>query len=140
SLMIGMGTMTGVCVSPDSKWVCLPTGGGNRGGLPNHPQVKLYSTYIYPVENITRPAFVIHQGPYPTVVAFAPISQRVFSQNVDKSLLVCDMKGQLLQEYDIAGRNWDVVDLVVHPKGQGLFLAANHFQEGGKVFWVQFSK
>ncbi len=115
----------GIFVSPDGKYVCLPSGGGNYGGLPNHPQVPTYSTYIYPTGDLTRPAFAIHAGAYPGVVGFDPAGGNVFAQNHDKQLIVFSMAGVKQKEYRIApgpGPAEEPHEFAAHPRGNRLLI------------------
>src|SRR5262249_15025069 len=82
-----------ICISPDSRHVCLPAGGGN-GSHPDHPDLGgPYGTYIYPVTDLRKPAFGIRQGAYPRAVGFDPKAQQVYAQNHSKQLLVFSYTG-----------------------------------------------
>lgn len=88
---MGSGNKEGICISPDSQWVCFPTGGGNEGAS--------YGTYIYRTDDLSKPAFLMKQGAYPEVVGFDPPHHRFFSQNGDHYLLIFDDKGRQLGAY-----------------------------------------
>src|SRR5262249_47665740 len=81
----GSGRKAGICVSSDSRWVCFPTGSGN--GRTN------YATYIYRTDDLSKPAFLMKQGPYPEVVGFDPPRNRFFSQNSGHYLLIFNDRG-----------------------------------------------
>lgn len=127
----------GLQVSPDSRWVCFPCGAGNRGQHPNHPEIRGYGTFVYSVDDLTRPAFVVEQGAYPAAVAFDPAAKLVYSQNVDYPLIVFSAAGVKQKEYKIrkpeppgAGSP----EYLVHPFGRKLFLAIE-----GEVLWVELT-
>src|SRR5262249_38072579 len=81
----------GVNISPDSKYVCLPSGGGNDG-IPGHPRAG-YATFVFNVANLQTPAFTVESGAYPEVVGFDPAGGFVYAQNHDQPLLVFDFQG-----------------------------------------------
>src|SRR5262249_6874957 len=88
---MGGGHKAGICVSPDSQWVCFPTGGGNDG--------LNYATYVYRTADLSRPAFTLRQGAYPEIVGYDSAGQRLFSQNYQHPLLVFDLNGTRRGEY-----------------------------------------
>jgi hypothetical protein len=90
---VGSGHRTGICVSPDSQWVCLPTGGGNDG--------LLYGTYVYHSTDLSQPAFDLKQGAYPNLVGFDPAGKRVFTQSFSHPLMVFDHNGTKLSEHTL---------------------------------------
>jgi hypothetical protein len=107
-----------ICVSPDSKYVCLPAGGGNGSGHPDHPPTAAYSTYIYPITNLKRPDFAIPSGAYPQAVGFDPKSGLAFAQNFDKALLIYTFAGIKRSEHAFPGiRGGDVREFSVSPLG-----------------------
>jgi S1-C subfamily serine protease len=114
---IGQGAKVGIQVSPDSAYVCLPSGGGNYRISENHPDLPNYGTYVYPVTDLKKPAFTLHQGPYPTAVAFDPARDRVFSQNHDHPLIVFNAGGVKQKEYEFGNRGSgrEVRQMLVHP-------------------------
>ena len=69
-----------ICLSPDSKYVCLPSGGGHYGAG--------YSTFVYPVDNLAKAEFTIDSGAYPRLVGFDPAAKLVYAQNHDTQLIV----------------------------------------------------
>jgi predicted Zn finger-like uncharacterized protein len=115
-----------ICVSPDSQYVCLPAGGGNGNGHPDHPPAGAYATYIYPVTNLKRPAFAIASGAYPQAVGFDPKNGVAFAQNFDKALLVYTFTGIKRSEHAIPGvRGGDVREFSVPPQGFEVLLRTN---------------
>jgi DNA-binding beta-propeller fold protein YncE/DNA-directed RNA polymerase subunit RPC12/RpoP len=104
-----------ICVSPDSKFVCLPSGGGNTGSN--------YATYVYGVGNLKKPDFVINAGAYPRVVGFDSAAGLVFAQNADKQLIVYTSTGIKLKEYELTDVPQDEPrQFVAHPKGKRLLV------------------
>src|SRR5262249_5505042 len=117
---MGGGAKLGICVSPDSQWVCFPTGGGNDG--------LLYGTYVYRADDLSRPAFTLKQGAYPMIVGFDPVGKHVLSQDSQPPLMVFDQNGTKRGEYKfgtIRGSH-DVKQYAPHPKdGRSLLLRSN---------------
>lgn len=108
-----------ICVSPDSKYVCLPSGGGNY----KIPAVdaKPYTTYVYNINNLRQPEFVLESGAYPEVVGFDPKSKRIYAQNHDKNLIVFSDVGVQRKGYRIWG-DIDIRQFVVSPQGGKLLI------------------
>jgi hypothetical protein len=117
---MGGGHKEGICVSPDSQWVCFPNGGGNDG--------LNYATYVYRTADLSRPAFILHQGAYPEVVGYDPAGQRLFSQNYDLPLIVFDANGTKRGEHkfgSVSGSH-NVKQYAGHPTdGRGLLVRTN---------------
>ncbi|MCI0638103.1 MAG: hypothetical protein L0Y72_02845 [Gemmataceae bacterium] len=125
---------SGLMLSPDGELVCLPTGGGNRTGLPLHPPAKSYSTFIYPVKNLKKPDCVIEQGGYPEVVGFDPAAKLIYAQGGDFALMVFNYGGIKKKEYrsnDVRG----VRQYLPHPDGRKLLLLAE-----SQLSWIELSK
>ncbi|MCI0380289.1 MAG: hypothetical protein L0215_22110 [Gemmataceae bacterium] len=125
---------SGLMLSPDGELVCLPTGGGNRTGLPLHPPAKNYSTFIYPVKNLKKPDCVIEQGGYPEVVGFDPAAKLIYAQGGDFALMVFNYGGIKKKEYrskDVRG----VRQYLPHPEGRKLLLLAE-----SQLSWMELSK
>src|SRR5262249_38297744 len=70
-------------VSPDSKWVSLPAGGGNGPG---------YSTFVYSVTNLSSAALTIEGGAYPRAMGFDPKAGYVYTQNHSNQLIIFTTK------------------------------------------------
>src|SRR5207244_3562524 len=127
--------VAGIQVSPDSKFVCIPSGGGNYNqGLKNHPEARPYSTYVYPVENINKPAFVLEQGAYPHAVGFDPAARLVYSNNHDHHLIVFGATGIKKKEYHWGGGR-DIYQYLVHPDGGKLFVLTDL-----GLYWIELPK
>jgi hypothetical protein len=126
--------VAGIQVSPDSKYVCYPAGGGNYSGLKGHPDVKPYSTYVYPVDNVNKPAFTLEQGAYPGVVGFDPEGKRIYAQNFEHPLQVFSATGVKKKEYNF-GNAKDVRQYLVHPGGNRLLLLTDM-----DLSWIELPK
>ncbi|HYT90085.1 MAG TPA: hypothetical protein VEL76_15365 [Gemmataceae bacterium] len=108
-----------VNVSPDSKYVCLPCGGGNSKA--DRP----YSTCVYPVGNLNEPEFTLPSGGYPHVVGFDPAGGLVYTQNAETQLLVYSITAIKRGEYNLTGRDARADgsrQFVPHPRGKRLLV------------------
>jgi predicted Zn finger-like uncharacterized protein len=121
---IAQGRTENIQISPDSAYVCLPSGGGN------YDAGNSYSTFIYSVDNITKAALTINQGAYPLCVGFEPRGGAIFSQNHDKQLLVFNKTGIKLKEYNVG--QGEVRQYLVHPQGQRLIILVDK-----KLYYVE---
>jgi hypothetical protein len=119
---IAQGHVEGICVSPDSKFVCLPSGGGNYQGMPNHPPAAAYSTYVYPVTNLNRPAVSLRSGAYPNAVGFDPRTGNLYTHNHAKQLMVFTAGGVLQKEYALEQNGLRLHQFLVHPAGERLLV------------------
>jgi hypothetical protein len=99
-------------VSPDSKWVALPSGGGNHGA----PE---YSTLVYRVTNLTGAVATIQSGAYPRSLGFDPKMGYVYAHN-SHQFLVFTNKGAKLKELPLPDGG-EVRQFATHPDG-GRFL------------------
>jgi hypothetical protein len=101
----------GVQVSPDSKFVTLPSYAGNYGAG------KYGNVFVYPVENIERAEVTLEfDGPSGMAISADPASGKFYA----KGLLVFDKEGKREKEYKLdAG---DVKQMLVHPQGGKLLL------------------
>jgi hypothetical protein len=131
---ICQGRWIGICVSPDGQYVCLPSGGGNYRGAPGHPEVPPYSTYVYPVTNLSRPALTLQQGAYPLVVGFDPKAGLMYGQNFRQQLLIFNLNGVKQKEYEFGDR-LEVKQYLAHPEGRKLLLLTSD-----KLFYVELPK
>jgi hypothetical protein len=106
----------GIQVSPDSKYVCLPSGGGNYGAN--------YSTYVYPVTNVKKPEFTLESGPYPQAVGFDPAAGWVYGQGNGHELILFTATGIKKKEYKIEDGH-SVKQYLPHPGGNKLLLLSD---------------
>jgi DNA-binding beta-propeller fold protein YncE len=104
----------GIDVSPDSKYVCLPSGGGNYGA-------GSYSTFIYRVNDLARPQISLASGAYPRAVGFDPKGGYVYAQNHQHQLIIFNPAGIKLKEQKL-GQSSDVKQFLVHPEGRKLLV------------------
>lgn len=102
-------------VSPDSKYVARPAGGGNPG-------LRGYSTAIYSTQTLAKPETVIDGGAYPTAVGFDPVAERIYTGSVDYPLIVATTGGVKRGEYKI-GRETPL-QYLAHPEGNKILIIA----------------
>jgi hypothetical protein len=101
----------GIQVSPDSKFVTLPSYAGNYGAG------RYGNLFVYPVQNIERPEVTLEfEGPSAMAVSADPASGKFYAGG----LLVFDKDGKREKEYKLdAG---EVKQMLVHPRGGKLLL------------------
>jgi hypothetical protein len=104
----------GLQVSPDSKFVCLPTGGGNVG--------KNYATFVFPVTDLKKPECSVESGAYPRAVGFDPAAGWIYAQNFEHPLLLFTLTGVKKKEYKIGTLGGDVRQFLVHPAGNTVLI------------------
>lgn len=120
----------GICISPDSKHVCLPSGGGNYGAL--------YGTYVYAVGDLSRPELTIASGAYPRLVGFDPAGEMIYTQNHSVQLMVFSDTAIKRKEYKLSdSRSYpdDPRQFVAHPKGKKLLVLLQH-----RLLFVEFQE
>jgi hypothetical protein len=105
-------------VSPDGKYVCLPSGGGNYGAAN-------YSTFVYAVTNLSTPVVTIQSGAYPRALAFDPKGNTIYAHNFQNPLILLTPKGIKLKGYAIPGAG-EVKQILPHPQGGKLLLLTGH--------------
>lgn len=101
----------GIQVSPDSKFVTLPSYAGNYGAG------SYGNVFVYPVENIERAEVTLEfGGPCGMAISADPASGKFYANG----LLVFDKEGKREKEYKLdAG---DIKQMLVHPQGGKLLL------------------
>jgi hypothetical protein len=110
-----------VVVSPDSRFVCLPSGGGNYP-IPGM-KTSSYSTYIFPVTNLKTPKLTVHSGAYPRTLAFDPAGKWIYAHNAERHLVVFDWKGAEKYEYTLPlGNTQEVRYMAAQPQGSKLVI------------------
>jgi hypothetical protein len=102
-----------ICISPDSRHVCLPSAGGNYG--------TSYATHVYMVENLKAPVFTVKSGAYPRVMGFDSVNDLVFAQNHEQQLLVF-ARGEKLAEFTVSPGQEEPKQFVPHPQGGKLLV------------------
>lgn len=115
-------------VSLDSKWVSLPSGGGNYNAGAS------YSTIVYSVENIATGAVTVTGGAYPRAMGFDPKLNYAYTMNHDHQLVIFTMKGLKLKEYNIRNGG-ETKQILAHPDGNGVLLLTDK-----KLMHVTFKK
>lgn len=90
-----------LCISPNSKYVAGPCGGGNYA-IESIAR-KAYATYLFTPESLERPAIVLESGAYPRAVGYDSTAGLIYAQNHEYPLIVFNAKGVLLKEYKIDG-------------------------------------
>ncbi len=101
SYRIGGNNTRRICFSPDSRFVAMPSGGGNGVNLKDHPPLKNYSTYIYPIGNLKVPATGFTGGAFPRAVGIDPKSNFILAQNQGKPLMLYSFATDAkIAEYD----------------------------------------
>jgi hypothetical protein len=103
-------------LSPDSFYVALPSGGGNRGR-------RRYSTNIYKVSNLGVPEVVVESGAYPQALGIDVKAGLIYAQNIDTPLIVFRSTGLKAKEFKLPGfgRGASIKQFAVRPDG-GKFL------------------
>lgn len=116
-----------VCVSPDGRYVALPSGGGNAPVVSDHPRIGSYSTYVYPTDNLRRPDFSVSSGPYPRCMGFDPISGHVLAQSQEKTLILFTFTGIKRSEHIAPGFRGgnEIAEISVSPLGYEAVLRDN---------------
>jgi len=107
---IGFGKS--LCMAPDAGVVALVSPEGNRTGAPNHPQIDPNSTFIYPLNDLSKPVKWITQGRGATVVGFDS-KGLAYSNNGAKDLIRFGTKGDNEKEYSLGGG--ETVVILPHP-------------------------
>ncbi|GAA5510892.1 serine protease [Novipirellula caenicola] len=102
-------------ISDDSKYVAMPSGGGNGKG---------YSTYLYRVSDITNPILEVDSGAYPRALSLDKQARMIYAQDHATELKTMTSGGQLLKNYDLAPRSSGTTDFLVHPSGYNVIVFA----------------
>ena len=111
------GNAQNLCVSADSKLVCLAGGGNGRD----------ISTYIFGVDDLRRPILGLTSGGRSqAAVEFDPAAKLIYAQNDQYQVLVYSMKNIKLKEYLPTSRDsGEARQMVPHPQGRKLLLATS---------------
>jgi hypothetical protein len=130
------GNGQGIFVSPDSKYVCLTSPGGNYATDPMAP-VKQYTTLIFKTTDLKNAAFAIWTGESPRVVGFDPTSATVVSHNNDKQIMLFSETGVRTQEENLPGDRLAVTprQFLPHPAGGRMLVRTEN-----AIFGVEFAK
>ena len=118
-----------IVVSPNSRLVAMPSGGGNYP-VEGHPIVS-YGTYIYDVESLQSPKLAISTGPYPRTLAFDPVAKKIYAQNREHQLIVLNKGAAIESGFKLPGGT-DVRRFLVHPQGHRLCVLTSV-----ALFWIE---
>jgi serine protease Do len=122
------GRFEGLSLSPDGKFVCAPSGGGN-GATEGESDPPPYTTAIFGGGDLKKPLLRLKSGAYPLAVGFDTKSGLVYAQNGDSQLIVYDTEGIKLKEYKLGQDAGSTRQFLVHPDGRKLLVLC----EGGDV-------
>ena len=122
-----------IAISPDSKYVAMPSGGGNYKA-DGHPELN-YGTYIYAVANLQSPAMGVSTGAYPRAIGFDHTAGKIFAQNRSHQLIVINSGGVKEAEYKLSPKPEDVRLFSVHPMGGRLLVLTEN-----ELLWVDLMK
>lgn len=130
------GTNGQICISPDSKYVCLPNSAGNSRTLKGLPKINLYGLYVFPVADINKPAFVIDDAAGQScAVGFDSKAGLIYGHDLSHALVVFDAHGKRIKEYRLnVPDSISVSQYLVHPQGRSL-LIFNQFN----LYYVELS-
>jgi len=76
---------------------------------------------------------MVVSGPYPNVLAFDVPHNRLYSSNIEKTLLRFDSKGNVTREYQLDKRGNEAKQILLHPQKNILALRTDK-----KLFIVKF--
>jgi hypothetical protein len=110
------GNARRIHVSPDSKLVARPAGGGNPDTGAS------YGTAIYSTLSLARKVCAIDGGAYPTSVGFDPAGGNIFTGSIDYQLIVATNGGVKKGQYKI-GRETPL-QYLAHPEGNKVLVIA----------------
>lgn len=121
---------TGVFVSPDGKYVCLPSPGGNHALDPD-PARKLeeYTTLIFKADDLRKPAFAVNTGEAPRALGFDPKSGNIFAHNNEKQFMLFRENGFKSREVNLPGADQfsgQPRQFLTHPAGFQVLVRAEH--------------
>jgi hypothetical protein len=116
-------TLTGVNLSADGRYVCLPSPEANRANVANHPAVKNgEATYLYSGDDLTKPVVVLRPEARLRGVAFDTEQNRIYGCNVS-NLMMYDEKGEVLKAYAWPPECKGMNACLLNPKKRQLLLA-----------------
>jgi hypothetical protein len=120
-----------IVISPDSKYICLPTAGGNTQGLHGHPYIGLHGTYVYKINDIINPVASFVSGECPGVIGFDKKGIMVYAHNFKHQLITFSPDGKKMKEYQLTHRGDTVRHFLVHPSGKKLLILTEQ-----SLLWV----
>ena len=99
-------------ISPDSKYVALPSGGGNEKG---------YVTHVYRVTKLTKPILKVKSGAYPQALSMDRTAGLIYTQDHQHELKTFNTRGLAQKSYDLF-RNGSAHQFLVHPDGHRMLV------------------
>lgn len=111
----------GIFTSPDSKYVALPSGGGNDGvaGMPRTG----YGTYLFNASDLDAGIRRVESGAYPRSIGWDAGGKWIFAHDFDHQLKVYDQETLSLRvELILSQQGNDSLRFTSHPQGQGRLL------------------
>lgn len=108
-------------ISADSRYVALPSGGGN-GRPTGHFPCGSYCTYIYKTTDLYKPVAAVSSGAYPLSLGFDKAGSMIYAQNHDHQLITFTPAGVKQKEYVLSTDGDSVRQLLVHPRGRSLLV------------------
>jgi predicted Zn finger-like uncharacterized protein len=125
-----------VCISPDSRYVCLAAADGNGQGHPDHQPASRHATFIYPATNLKRPLCVLDSGPNPQAVGFDPKAGFIVAQNNAKAIVIFMYNGNKRAEFEVKDiKGSDVREFSVSPRGFEMLVRTDD-----RVIHVKFTR
>ena len=111
-------------ISSDSKYVALPSGGGNtRRG---------YITLVYRTADILDPVIKIEGGAYPRTLGFDKKARLIYAQNHSTALITFSTAGTKRKEYESKELGKSTKLFLVHPSGGNLLIMTEE-----KLSWAK---
>jgi hypothetical protein len=119
------GSGLGICVSPDSKFVCQPAAGGNvdAGGS--------YCTIVFIIDTFAKKECILEIGAHPKQVGWDPAGNAIYTGNSGTTLLVFTLAGVKQKEYTI-DKAATQRQYLAHPQGKKLLLLTTE-----KLYFVE---
>src|SRR5262249_58808800 len=114
-LVRGCNSRRMIQLSPDGKWVVMPTSVGNEPGP---------TTHMYATSNLNVPKLSLKGGFPAWAVGFDPVAQRIFMQDDTSPLILYDFRGNKLKSYRFHRENEDASVYLVHPEGRRVIILA----------------
>lgn len=108
-------------ISPDSKYVAMPTGGGNRS-IVESPKLESYGTYVFRINDLQKPIAAVNSGSYPRALAYDKKRRMLYAQNYEHQLITCNVDGTLIKKYQLTRRGDSVKQFLTDPKGRFLLM------------------
>jgi hypothetical protein len=118
----------GIFISPDGKYVCLPSPGGNHS-LDAALPIAEYTTLVFKTDNLRKPALSINTGESPRAVGFDHKSGNIFAHNNDKQFMIFRETGFKSREVNLPGADQfsgQPRQFLTHPDGFHVLVRTEH--------------